>query len=332
MNLTISYVIISSGEDIYIEQALMSIWSCRRFNPDIKITVVTDGPTAKLICLYPEIEQLVDEIKVIELDKNFSNFERSRILKTRLREYIDGDLLFVDTDTIFCDKIDLSDLNADNIAIVEDIHIESLKSHPFKSVVERTLKSLFDSEIKGDLPYFNSGVIFYRDTEEAHLFAEKWYKNWESGKNKDFQLGKFDQTSLLKTLYDNPGVVKPLNGNYNVQILGGIKYLASGKILHFFNANWGRDSVHPFLNKDYYRKIKSTHSLSEENKEDVLKCKTLFSSPTFIIGSADVPFWISPEISRLRLLLDTPFWGSMTKIILRGLNGLARIHKRFGKS
>lgn len=321
MNITVAYVLISTANDIYTAQALMSIWSCRYYNPHINIVVVTDESTSKIIKQYPEFEKLINDIKVIDFDQQYSNFEKSRILKTQLRQLLRGDLLFVDTDTIFCAPIDEADFKADNIAMVEDIHVKGIATHPYRVGILKRTQTLFGVSINETLPYYNSGIIFYRDTPIALEFSKEWYNNWNTGKNKEG--GKFDQPSLLYTISQNPHIIQPLNGIYNTQILGSVKYLFSGKILHFFNANWGQDSVHPFLDKKYYESVKVNKGLTERNKQDILNCKNLFSTTTFIIGPEDVSFWLSPEVRMLRNLNSS----KLSRFLIKNLLFLLSLDK-----
>lgn len=307
----VSYVLISTGEDIYTEQALMSIWSCRYYNPDLEIIIITDENTSKVIDSYTQIRELVNDIKVIKFDNNYSNFEKSRILKTKLRQILRGELLFVDTDTIFCGSIDENDFLVENIGMVEDIHVKNIEIHPFGHGIKSRVDKLFNIDIRKDLPYYNSGVIFYKDNPVAEMFSREWYDNWKKVKEKEG--GKFDQPSLLYTLSNNLNVIEPLKGIYNVQVLGSVRYLFSGKILHFFNANWGRDSVHPFLDRKYYMTIKEKKGLTTQHKDDILNCKNLFSPTSFIIGPDDVPVWVSLEVSLLKRM-----WTSkITRCIVR---------------
>ncbi len=323
MNTKIVYVVISNKNSIYVEQAYMSIWSCKKFNPDANIYVVTDSGTKDILKSYPALDRLLSELIIKEFPSDISNFERSRILKTTLRELISGDYLFVDTDTIICGSIEEIDSIKEDICIVEDTHIPKLSEHPFKKGVSSKFERLYGISPSFNEVYYNSGVIFCKDTSMAHDFYKIWHSNWLASKDKS--QGMFDQPSLLKTVIENPGMVKTLDPNYNVQILGCIRYLCTGKILHFFNANWGRDSVHPFLNKKYYHQIKHTSFLSEKVKSDIMNCKSLFAIPTFIIGPEDVPYWLSRSCQILKKLQNSPRLNSFVTTMLKVINKIFKL-------
>ena len=100
MKTKIVYVVISTDNDIYLEQAWISAYSVKYYNPTAFITFVTDEDTYKGIVSSDRknILQIVDEIIPIPLEKGLSNMKRSRWIKTNLRNLIKGDFLFIDTD------------------------------------------------------------------------------------------------------------------------------------------------------------------------------------------------------------------------------------------
>lgn len=304
MNTKIVYVIVANKEKIYVEQAYMSIWSCKHFNKDVRVEVVCDEESIDSITGYEELNTLIDSIKSFKFEEKITKFERSRILKTSLRNLIQGDFLFVDTDTIFCDSIqEVDDFNFD-IGMVEDGNLKSFKNHPFKEAVNLRLEKTFNLELTDELPYYNSGVIYCKDTDKAKEFYKKWHDNWLISKSVGYK-GMFDQQSLCKTILENPGYVNSINGIYNAQISENINYLTPGKILHFFNTKViGRHPVHPFLNNDYYKQIQRENRLSDNVKEDIINCKTIFYEPSVLVAGADIPFFKSNTFIIFNLLLN----------------------------
>lgn len=101
MNTSLVYVLVSNPQDHFYEQTLISTWSARYWNPDARILVVVDELTNKnLVGKRNALMDIIDEKIVVDLSDNskktYTNKERSRMLKTNLRSYIEGDLLYID--------------------------------------------------------------------------------------------------------------------------------------------------------------------------------------------------------------------------------------------
>ena len=320
MKTKIIYVITSNGEDHYVEQALMSIWSCRHYNPQANIIVVADIESQIHIEKYNEFKELVGEFIYQEFEENVSKPIRSRILKTTLRNIVKGDFLYVDTDTIFCDSIsEIDDFNFD-IGLVEDLHFEKIDLSPFKEIIKRKLKETFNQELNSS-KYYNSGVIYAKDNEIVKKIYELWHINWLVTQSHGEIL---DQPSLLKVTNEHQNLISTLPGEYNVQMLLTVKYLNKGKILHFFNYDSGEKTslIHPFFGKNYYENLKENKIINEEIKQDIINVKTLFHNNTFIIGPLDIPFWLSQQSRILKKLIEKK---STKKIVTLFLKILYRI-------
>ena len=153
--------------------------------------------------------------------------QASRFLKTNLRKLVDGDYLFIDTDTIICDKLDSIDQIDADIALVADCNRNLMLDE--SAVVERCKNAGF-TNIEGQ-PYFNSGVMFVRDTPTSHEFYEEWYRQWLYSSNKGIYL---DQPSMNYSNIQLGYPIKELSGVWNCQIyFNGWNFLSRSKILHY---------------------------------------------------------------------------------------------------
>jgi hypothetical protein len=94
--------------------------------------------------------------------------------------------------------------------------------------------------------------MFAKDTLNVHSFYRKWHENWLLQKQQHGVM--LDQPPLFNTDIELGGFITELDNNYNAQVTSGVKYLVTGKILHFFNLGWCHSSIHPFLQKTYYKK------------------------------------------------------------------------------
>ena len=102
MKTKLVYVLTCSPDDHYIEQALMAVYSARHWNPDAHIVLLVDDLTDKLLINQrADIISYVSEKIVIPFDtQSLSMADRSRLIKTAVRNFISGDFLFFDCDTI----------------------------------------------------------------------------------------------------------------------------------------------------------------------------------------------------------------------------------------
>lgn len=233
MNTKIVYVVTSNGLDIYVEQAYISIWTCKYYNYSAEIIVVADSDSQQYLNKYKGFNELVSNYIFIDFNTDISKTERSRILKTTLREIIKGDFLFVDTDTIFCDSIDEIDNFSYNIGMVYDYHEDLLIfSNNYKEIISRYI-NIYGNKPRIRSKYFNSGVIFCKDTFVSHIFYKRWHENWIISKKKSGKL--LDQIPLLQTENEYPKVIKSIPGIYNAQVSISNEFLHNGKIIHIFN-------------------------------------------------------------------------------------------------
>lgn len=234
MKTKLVYVLTCSPEGTYIEQALMSVWSARYYNPDAWIVLVTDDITNQLLCgKREEILNYISEKTVISFDVERDAHYRSRWLKTSLRELVKGDYLFIDCDTIVNqDLSQIEEVKAD-IALGRDENI-NLADEDI-----RTLQPIIDAcrtvgvDISRELCYFNSGVMFVKDTPLTHQVYSCWHRFWEEG----LVLGiRMDQPSFAKANIHCGRPVVLLHDKWNCIVYTQIKDIYDNPyILHFWH-------------------------------------------------------------------------------------------------
>ena len=287
--LTVVYVLISSDKDLYYEQALLSLYSLRLHNPNVNTVVLVDEETyASFIGKRSLIRTYASDIKVVDVPKNYLPKERSRYIKTTFRKYLSGNLLFVDTDTIITgDLSEVENIDAE-MACVLDYHapldrlVTGRKTHQY-------IKHLFGEDISDEKKYYNSGVIFVKDTPKVYNLFEDWHEYW---KISAFNKGQcYDQPALFMADRKNGHIINELDGIFNCQVLTSIQYLHRARIIHFFNNVWeGKAEFSPFFRNELYAEIKITGKISEETCQLVSDCKSAFYSPTYFICSEQVEF------------------------------------------
>lgn len=310
------YVLVSSDNDIFLEQAWVSIFSLRHFNKDVEVVIICDDRTSFRITerCPKEFREMIGEIVSVPFADAVSNRERSRWLKTNIRKLIDGDFLFLDTDTVITDSLEEVDEFDFNLGMVYSWHCK-MKDRPSKEYAKNRIKRLFNVSIKDSTEYFNSGVIYCKDSEESHLFFEKWHTNWQKAKDKP--KGIQDQASLAVTVNELGGV-HVMSGDYNCQPLYSMKYIATAKIVHFFNLKWDDNIRSPFNSDEFYLEIKKAGCIPESSKQLILMCRSTFIAPSLCICGDDINIWNSNVFKVLRKMYRNH------KNIYKGLNYLSK--------
>lgn len=300
MKTKIIYVLVSSEKDIYLEQAWVSLFSLRHFNKNVDVVLLCDDKTAFRVNEQApeEFKELAGEIVSVPFAEAITNRERSRWLKTNLRNLVKGDFLFIDTDTIITDSLAEVDFFDYNLAMEYAWHCK-LVDRPDTQSIRNRVKGLFGIELKEDTGYFNSGVIYCKDTEECHRFFNKWHENWMLAKDKP--MGIQDQQSLVVTVNEMGGV-SLLPGNYNCQPVYSMKYIATAKIVHFFNLKWDNHEWSPFCTDNFFLDIKNKCRISDDSKQLILNCRSTFIAPALCIYGDDINIYRSSAFSLLRNL------------------------------
>lgn len=280
MQTTIVYTLISSESDTYLEQLWYSLYSLRLHNPDARVVLLTDNSTEKTIVgRRAKVREYLTEIIVVDTPNQYSPKERSRYIKTTFRRYLKGNLLFLDTDTIIADDLSTIDLIEDDVACVLDYHAQLDLLIDGKDIRQRIM-DIFGVDVSDEKKYFNSGVMFVKDTPKAHLLFEHWYKNWLIAAFEKKQC--FDQPALMLANKVCGHIIEEMPGIWNCQVLTSIRYLHHAKIIHFFNNTWeGKDELSPFFDDAIYRRLKNEGDIPEDMKGHIKDPKSAFYSPTY---------------------------------------------------
>ena len=279
------YILVSGEKDIYYEQTLVSVLSLRHYNPDAFVTLLVDDKTDKNLSGFrSEIKGLLNEYKVIPFDDKISGLARSRLLKTNMRNLVEGDFLYIDGDTAFVDRFEPVVDDDCDVGAIADLHArENDKYHVKHKKNNRNKQILGFSLSLADL-FFNGGIIFARDTAKAKEFFDKWHELYQYCNTK----GIFtDQISFNETNRLLGFPMKELPGEWNCQVREAYNHLyrvktiypmlCSAKIIHFFGSGIdGKKEPHPLMRKDFFEQIKEEQAISEEKLQIIYHAKTAF--------------------------------------------------------
>ena len=231
MKTKLVYVLTCAEEGTYIEQALISAYSARYHNPDAHIVLIVDDKTNELLVgKRAEVLEYVSEKVVVELPEDMQMRERSRYIKTSVRQLVDGDFLFIDTDTIVCRALDnVEELGCD-IGAVPDSHLH-VNEYPICLVLQmKSRLAKIGVKLEDIDSYFSSGVLYVKDLPIVHQLYKKWYDYWFSGLDNGF-IG--DQPYLLKADIDMGHVIKEISGEWNTVMYAYPQWIPNAYILHF---------------------------------------------------------------------------------------------------
>lgn len=278
MRTKIAYVTVADEESIYLEQAYVSIWSLKTFNPSADVILIMDNKSYDYYesSGYLELKKLVNKVIVHNFEDSCTNHYRSRWLKTNLCELLCDDFLFLDTDTIVLG--DLSDIDnfQGNIGAVEDLHQPSLSTCRYLNFIKRKTKQIGWPEFDLAKPYYNSGVLLVRNTDVSKSFFRKWHENWIYGNSRGCPV---DQLSLNYTNRAKDTIMH-VDDKYHCQILGnGLNYLRNALIIHYFNTSkQASKGVKPFflMEDKYLLTIKKTKTIPSDIKDIILSQRGLF--------------------------------------------------------
>lgn len=249
MQTKIVYVLVSDSSDYYFEQMIMSLESLNKHQSHATVEIVVDTATSISITNRSTLlKRYAISVHTVSTPEIYTKKQRSRYLKTLLRQIIKGNFLFVDCDTVICGDLSKIDNLKCDLAAVADTNgalpltdtdcIELCKSAGFNNLQGR--------------PYFNSGVMYVRDSPLAHRFYEKWHTHWLQSLDKGIL---FDQPALCQTNFEMGEPISELSGIWNCQFKfsQGYSYLNKALIMHYFNGdktkywNYPTDSIFQYI-------------------------------------------------------------------------------------
>lgn len=326
MKTKIVYVLVSSEQDVYLEQAYVSMYSLKHYVPDAHIVLLTDNITVKtFVGIRNNMVKYVDEMVVVELDANLNAQKRSRQLKTSVRNRIEGDFLFIDCDTIVTSSLEEIDkVNAD-IAACRDTHSD-FAHNPYRDLC-LAHGHLLDWPIDDEKDYFNSGVIFVKDVAETHDFYRRWNENLNIGYTKNVFM---DQPSFAKTNYEMGHIIQTLPDIWNCELKHGIRFLKDALIVHYLCTNPSKfqDKQLFLLNeKDVLLTVKQTGLVSDVINEVIEDPFKGIAEITHCFAGEDVYFFRSFIYKRIRSYYRNDRMPSSLVFLLRVYNQYDKIKK-----
>lgn len=232
MKTKLVYVLTCAIEATYIEQASISIYSVHYHNPDAHIVLIVDDNTNDLLVgKRAEVLEYITEKVVISFEDTTSTpMYRSRYIKTQVRELVDGDLLFIDSDTVINHSLEEIDQLPYDVAAVPESNLPIAEFHPalYKPMCETAQKMGWN--LAGEEYYFSSGVIYAKDTPQAHQLFQLWHQYWQDGLKLEVRI---DQPALAKANIECGHLIQLMDNRWNCIMFTYPRTAKEAYILHF---------------------------------------------------------------------------------------------------
>lgn len=294
MNTQIVYVLIGSERTLFLEELWVSLYSLRHFHPTEKVTVLVDEPTEVRIKERKQLYNMISELRVVDVPEEFDDRLRSRYIKTKLRCFIKGDYLYIDTDTIITEPLDeIDNINVKNIGMVPEMH-GTFKEHMTYNMICNDVKRVFNSDVSDSRYWYNTGCMLVRDNDMTHEFFKRWNKNWKYSALKKNVTS--DMRAMIYTDKSLGYICESIPDVYNCQLAMSIKYLHKAKILHFWHMRCDftpMQEYSPFTSKEIYRRIRTEKGISQETANTILNAKSSFDRISMVVGESDRRFLFS---------------------------------------
>ncbi len=252
--LNVAFVLTSSPSDIYADMATVATAMVRRVHPDACIWMLVDEKTAvNLPDRAGLLMEAVDEYRVVQTGYEAPAM-RAGCLKSKLRQQVQGDFIFLDVDAIPIRPFGEVVNQCEDIGAVLDRH-DLPDDYRYPQWEQDVMAKLGWTLPK---PYFNSGVLVFRDTPAAHELGAEWQRRWQQVQ----ALGRWeDQPSFNSAIEVLKPRVKILPGGYNAQIHMKPHQVRNASIIHFFSVSVGSNSM-TVLGK-------AVHTLKQTGKLDM---------------------------------------------------------------
>ena len=244
----VCYALATDGERRYVDLVAISALAVRQIHPAAKITILTDDRSLPIITSLLDAYGLATHVRSVGAYASWVG-ARSRFAKTQVRQFVDGDFLYLDADAIPVASFDeLFRKTKGPLCAAIDRSPKAPAGSGFPSWAEPTFDRLGWSHPPPF--YLNSGVVLWRDTPMSRRLGKLWHQNWLRffDMSKDFA----DQPAFnysLNSLGISPAI---MHDRYNARVGLSREFADGASIYHFYASDDGlpgRMAVEEMLTK-----------------------------------------------------------------------------------
>ncbi|MEM8668650.1 MAG: hypothetical protein AAGG48_14110 [Planctomycetota bacterium] len=212
----------------------VSLFALRRVEPDSVVTLSCDRSASEL--LERDFAGVLDNIDLVLQPETFhtSSIESSRELKILSLQYLSGDFVYLDNDTLpvmpFYEELATS---VDQIGLAKDHNHE----FPLQTGVPQQVWDRYEALGWDTKPrkYFNAGLGFYRDGTLRQQLSSRWFDLW----NESVRRMKIynDQHCLNAAIVELDLGVTELPSCFNAMATVHPRHAIGARVYHYFAGN-----------------------------------------------------------------------------------------------
>ena len=267
--MTFLYILTTDGKDKFIDMTYLSVSFLRHIHPESKICIVCDSISATFLNNSSSpLLKIIDEIISIETPDG-TNVWKSRYLKCRMRKFIKGDFLFLDSDTIAVKRLD-EIFNCPYTVAAANNHSKTYSSNFIGIDQELYIQMGWTFPHKH---YLNTGVLFWKDNTDANFLADLYLNRWQDSQTRGYHI---DQPAFNVALADWKGEYCVLDDIYNSQFRPNILASVDASVWHFYNSD-----INIKL-RDYFllglEIIRKKNTVTKEFINKVISCRLPFET------------------------------------------------------
>lgn len=228
-NLSIAYVLTSSGKDTYADMTLVSMLSTRLTNPSTPLHIVCDSETADALDHEKHrVLENCDLLTRVDTPTGSATF-RNRWIKTQLNLFTTGDVLFLDSDTLVRHSLHELPCHVADFGAVANHNASTLNRQIWIKDAEHIAKLGWPREFE---TYFNAGVWFFRRSSSTDRIFKVWHQAWKSGI--ELEGRERDQAAFNHAIRESRIQNVELPTKFNQQLSSMYKNSHEAIIWHFY--------------------------------------------------------------------------------------------------
>lgn len=213
-------------------QFLTVVNAIRYLHPHDRISVLSDDKTSSRMSISEDIRELDGILKIVDI-KRFSHNNavvRSRALKTMMRNEIEGDFVYIDSDALPVRSMAAISSETSVAAALDRKSIRDPGSTP-NWITEVYASVGWRPRID---EYRNSGVIYWKDDPDGREAGRLWHERWMQL----FDTRSFhkDQASFNYVLDACAGVGSTLDQKWNALVSFDPRFSRNANIYHYFTS------------------------------------------------------------------------------------------------